>query len=73
MQINLTYDYAFYDKICCTNQNQIAEVLVLVVSLRLYNKNTCSYNEMASKWSYRNQNSSYGIKFHGILIKGKEI
>ena len=28
-------------------------------------------NEMASKWSYRNQNSSDQVKFE-IVIKGKE-
>ena len=64
---------AFYNKICCTNQNQIAEVLILVVSLTVQQEYMYSYNEMTSKWSYRNQNSSYGIQFHEILIKGKEI
>ena len=39
----------------CTNQNQIAVVLVLVVSRRA--------NDITSEWSYKNQNSSYRAKF----------
>ena len=44
----------------CTNQNQIAVVLVSVV-LPIY---TTRANDIASEWSFKNQNSSYRAKFH---------
>ena len=48
----------------CTNQNQIAVVLVLLV-LPIYT--TRRANDIASEWSYKNQNSSYRGKFQWIF------
>ena len=37
------------------------------------NYTTRRANRMASKWSYKDQNSSYRVNFSEILIKGKDI
>ena len=52
----------------CTNQNQIAVVLVLVV-LPIYT--TRKANDIASEWSYKNQNSSYWAKFQWNFDQGE--
>ena len=52
----------------CTNQNQIAVVLVSVV-LPIYT--TRRPNGMASEWSYKNQNSSYRAKFQWNFDQGE--
>ena len=52
----------------CTNQNQIAVVLVSVV-LPIYT--TRRANGIASEWSYKNQNSSYRAKFQWNFDQGE--
>ena len=52
----------------CTNQNQIAVVLVSVV-LSIYT--TRRANGIASEWSYKNQNSSYRAKFQWNFDQGE--
>ena len=52
----------------CTNQNQIAVVLVSVVLL-IYT--TRRANGIASEWSYKNQNSSYRAKFQWNFDQGE--
>ena len=52
----------------CTNQNQIAVVLVLVV---LPISTTRRANDIASEWSYKNQNSSYRAKFQWNFDQGE--
>ena len=52
----------------CTNQNQIAVVLVSVV-LPIYT--TSRANGIASEWSYKNQNSSYRAKFQWNFDQGE--
>ena len=52
----------------CPNQNQIAVVLVSVVLL-IYT--TRRANDIASEWSYKNQNSSYRAKFQWSFDQGE--